>query len=807
MSCTPCTHEPSSTCDVRVRFIGRLGLATALLATAPSPGTTQQPPVFPAGVETVRVDVVVTDAKGRPVEGLRREDFVVREDGAVQQVVDFEAIGVARAPGPGAAAEPAPTAPGEPPSVPAALPATFLVVFDESHLTMEAARTGRAFVVELFKQVREGDRVTLVAGHDGRWWSGVGPSGAQKVAEQLPNVGGRFQDSSREDLMTPYEAMRVVKGDRFVETVVRQRAQNESDLAFNQSSVDALADQVPLRARALYDDALLQVRRLLDLVATSLELMPHQRGRTTLVLVSGGFIDDAQLAEYRELARRFVRSAVTLYFYDARALASGHQTGAAEAARLAGRSGVIYQRDLFGPRSDELRLQEEALAGDAAGSMRLADETGGFTIRVSDASGLDRLASDARHYYLLGYVPSNTKHDGRLRQIAVEIHAPGTTVRARKAYYAPNEKDTRAASAATPAAAAASARTSATARPEATARYLALAASHRATPRSEDLDALVRIPPRELKKTVAAVNLDAGCAFDCRRAAVVLHTDAALGLLRAGNTGVADEQRTLALELLRGLKGAPDADDFERLFYHTLGDRELDLGRVGDAIALFDALVKEYPQDPDARLARGRADEFGLYLLSLVAHTPRIEQTEMSSSSFELNRYQRTRAGAPVAVGEEAYRRSAIECYREALRLEPKLVEAQLRLGRVLWLDGKVDEAVGELEAVAKSPSAEGRQLAHLLLSRIEDERGRLQEALAHAEAAVAARPLWQSGRVALAELQLRSGNSEEARLTVSQAVVVPDDRASEDGWLRYNLGAGKRSETTLQALRSMVGR
>ena len=37
-----------------------------------------------AGVETVRVDVVVTDAKGRPVSGLRREDFVVREDGAPQ---------------------------------------------------------------------------------------------------------------------------------------------------------------------------------------------------------------------------------------------------------------------------------------------------------------------------------------------------------------------------------------------------------------------------------------------------------------------------------------------------------------------------------------------------------------------------------------------------------------------------------------------------------------------------------------------------------------------------------------------------
>ena len=298
-------------------------------------------------------------------------------------------------------------------------------MFDEPHLTLEAARTARAFVRELLKTVGEGDRVTLVAGQDGRWWSGVGPKGAQDVAQQLEAVNGRRDSASADELMTPYEAMRIVRGDRQVENVVRRRAENESELQ-GPASVQALADQVPLRARAVYDDAMQHLRRLLDLVATSLELNPRQRGRTTLVLVSGGFLDDAQLGEYRELARRFVRAGVTLYFYDARALSTGHLTGADEAARMAGRSGNIRDRDIFNARSDELRLQEEALAGDAAGSMRLADETGGFTIRVSDASGLDRLASDARHYYLLGYAPTNTRRDGRLRRIAVEVRAPGS---------------------------------------------------------------------------------------------------------------------------------------------------------------------------------------------------------------------------------------------------------------------------------------------------------------------------------------------------------------------------------------------
>ena len=458
-----------------------VAVATALVVAGPAGGAAQQSPtpVFPAGIETVRVDVVVTDAKGQPVSGLAREDFVVREDGAPQQIVDFEAVGAPVV----HVAEPAPAAessPAEPPAAAAAvvLPATFLIVFDEPHLTLEDARTARAFVVELMKKVREGDRVTLVAGHDGRWWSGVGPKGAQEVAQQLEAVNGR-RAASGDELMTPYEAMRIVRGDRRVEKAVRWRAENEAGLN-DPSSVQALGDQVPLRARAVYDDAMQHLRGLLGLVASSLELTPRQRGRTTLVVVSGGFMDDTDLAEYRELVRAFVRAGVTAYFYDARALASGHRTGADQAARMAGRSGGIRDRDVFTPRSDELRLQEEALAGDAAGSMRLADETGGFTIRVSDASGLDRLASDARSYYLLGYAPTNTKHDGRLRQISVEVRAKGVSVRARKAYYAPTEKDARARRP-RPSAAAGGAAPAAPAsvRPESDSRYLALVASHR----------------------------------------------------------------------------------------------------------------------------------------------------------------------------------------------------------------------------------------------------------------------------------------------------------------------------------------
>src|SRR5712692_2828199 len=44
------------------------------------------PPDIRVDVSLVRVPCVVTDANGAPVRGLRREDFIVLEDGVPQEV-------------------------------------------------------------------------------------------------------------------------------------------------------------------------------------------------------------------------------------------------------------------------------------------------------------------------------------------------------------------------------------------------------------------------------------------------------------------------------------------------------------------------------------------------------------------------------------------------------------------------------------------------------------------------------------------------------------------------------------------------
>jgi hypothetical protein len=58
----------------------------ALTAVGSSPAAVQvpqqQPPIFRAGANIVRVDVTVTNRRGEPVTDLTRDDFFVTEDGA-----------------------------------------------------------------------------------------------------------------------------------------------------------------------------------------------------------------------------------------------------------------------------------------------------------------------------------------------------------------------------------------------------------------------------------------------------------------------------------------------------------------------------------------------------------------------------------------------------------------------------------------------------------------------------------------------------------------------------------------------------
>jgi len=74
---------------------------------------------------------------------------------------------------------------------------------------------------------------------------------------------------------------------------------------------------------------------------------------------------------------------------------------------------------------------------------KMADETGGRVIEVHNNKSLeqafDELSAELRQQYVLGYYPTNPKHDGSFRKIKIEIDRPDLKILARRGYYAPTD--------------------------------------------------------------------------------------------------------------------------------------------------------------------------------------------------------------------------------------------------------------------------------------------------------------------------------------------------------------------------------
>jgi predicted Zn-dependent protease len=143
--------------------------------------------------------------------------------------------------------------------------------------------------------------------------------------------------------------------------------------------------------------------------------------------------------------------------------------------------------------------------------------------------------------------------------------------------------------------------------------------------------------------------------------------------------------------------------------------------------------------------------------------------------------------------------------YRQALALDPALVETRIHLGKVLTELERPDDAVTELEAAAtRSATPEDTYLAHLLAGRAEEARGRTDAAVAHHERATNTLPEAEAGWVALAHALDRAGRRGEATAVVAR-VVASDSPFVVDPYRAYHLGPRGGVEAAIAALRAWV--
>ena len=96
-----------------------------------------------------------------------------------------------------------------------------------------------------------------------------------------------------------------------------------------------------------------------------------------------------------------------------------------------------------GPISDAyVKLLTDRFARSQEAAVRVADLAGGWTAflrKPEQASPIyARILTDINHRYVIGYYPSNTERDGRVRQVRVEVKGhPEYVVHGRSNYYAP----------------------------------------------------------------------------------------------------------------------------------------------------------------------------------------------------------------------------------------------------------------------------------------------------------------------------------------------------------------------------------
>ena len=217
----------------RKRLIAGLGLLVALGRPASAQearAVTGPPPTFPARVEQVTVDVVVTDKKGQPVTDLREGDIEVLEDGVRQTIVSLDLFQVPEAPVTAVAAAASPALPRAAPGV------------DEHgrggsprpHLRdrlrrrpprAATAQQAKAAIAEfLGKETREGDRVTLLATGGRVWWTTRMEAGRAELLFLLKRLDGLVAPETRRDWMSDYEAMQIhVFRDNVIQNRVQRR--------------------------------------------------------------------------------------------------------------------------------------------------------------------------------------------------------------------------------------------------------------------------------------------------------------------------------------------------------------------------------------------------------------------------------------------------------------------------------------------------------------------------------------------------------------------------------------------------------
>ena len=237
---------------------------------------------------------------------------------------------------------------------------------------------------------------------------------------------------------------------------------------------------------------------------------------------------------------------------------------------------------------------------------------------------------------------------------------------------------------------------------------------------------------------------------------------------------------------------------FERPWFLAVALHLYRRGQWPLALHYLDVALRLYADDPLLLLARGSLIE-SQTALDL---PPALADVLVMTPSRE--------AGALRRWAEHQARlRDAEATYRRALRGMPDLVEARVRLGRVLCQRGEPRQAAEELAAAAAHPQADPpmRYLAWLFLGAAREAEKRPREAVEAYRAAAALDTDSTVAAVALSHALHDAGDRDAAQDVLRAALSGARRRRDWDAWWNYRWGRSHEAEARLEALRERAMR
>jgi VWFA-related protein len=384
------------------------------------PAAPDQQPVFRAGINFVRVDVIVTDKNGNPVADLKPEDFEVTEQGKPQKVETFKLISLDG--GLMAAVDAPPreirTDADEENEAARDDVRLFAIFLDDYHVRLETSLAARQQVARFVE-------------------TQLGPSDMVGLMYPLESTASVRMTRNHAAIMKGLQQFRGRKYDYTPRNEIEERY-----AYYPTEQVERIRNQVSLsalKALIMHMGTLKEGRKALILLSEGYTNMlpPQMRdpiaalpgvgnpasrdpnaGADSLIEDRAAFSANSDMAmDLRDVYDTANRNNTAIYAVDPRGLTTGE-------FGIDQNIGSRVDRTYLNSTMETLRT--------------LALETDGRAIvnRNDLTVGMKQIVRDSSAYYLLGYNSTFTATDGKFHEIKVRVRRPGIQVRARRGYWA-----------------------------------------------------------------------------------------------------------------------------------------------------------------------------------------------------------------------------------------------------------------------------------------------------------------------------------------------------------------------------------